>query len=385
MKQVLIVGWYGTETIGDRAILASLIMQFSKCRKDTLFSIVSIYPFLTSHTLYEDAGFISRISGICEDVIKNIKVYDGRNPKSINKAIKLCDYVVMGGGPFDDMMTMFMVEYIFIVAKHHNLPIMLYGCGINPLKVKKYIKSAKNIIEMANVVILRDEYSCKLCKQIVGNTNTDIIVAIDPAVFSTTKFIETYDGGDKIKPYVAVNLRYFPSIYAMNNAVTSKYVNDKVLHFLKSILPENEEIRFIAMNYFSVGYDDRDILNEISHEIDMNTIVENHPLSLEQTMILYKNAKFCIGMRFHAVLMQTLLNGNNYILNYTDSKIGKIPGYIKQIEGESFYANRIYNLQDSNQPNSMIIRNDNFSYNINLVKHYYELYMSKIEEFLCLK
>ena len=50
-------------------------------------------------------------------------------------------------------------------------------------------------------------------------------------------------------------------------------------------------------------------------------------------------------MRYHSVFMQTILNGNNFILDYTDTKSGKISGFIKFIKAESFYSNRTVQLQ----------------------------------------
>ncbi len=44
--RILIIGWYGTETIGDRAILAGLISFFSKVYRCFEIKIGSLYPFL---------------------------------------------------------------------------------------------------------------------------------------------------------------------------------------------------------------------------------------------------------------------------------------------------------------------------------------------------
>ena len=57
-------------------------------------------------------------------------------------------------------------------------------------------------------------------------------------------------------------------------------------------------------------------------------------------MNIYRNACLCIGMRFHAVLMQTILNGNNIILDYTDPKRGKIIELMRQLDIEDVYKDR---------------------------------------------
>ena len=91
----------------------------------------------------------------------------------------------------------------------------------------------------------------------------------------------------------------------------------------------------------SVGCDDRISLNRIAKEIKSPKVeILTFPPSLEETMDIYRNASLCIGMRFHAVLLQTILNGNNIILDYTDPKNGKIIELIRQLDMGDFYRER---------------------------------------------
>jgi hypothetical protein len=50
-------------------------------------------------------------------------------------------------------------------------------------------------------------------------------------------------------------------------------------------------------------------------------------------------------MRFHSVLLQTIVNGSNYILDYTEIKKGKIVGFVNDIDNDGFYNNRCIHLQ----------------------------------------
>ena len=54
-------------------------------------------------------------------------------------------------------------------------------------------------------------------------------------------------------------------------------------------------------------------------------------------------------MRYHSVILQTLGNGRNYILDYTEPNKGKIQGFIKDIDKIDFYKERYINLQNHNQ------------------------------------
>lgn len=50
-------------------------------------------------------------------------------------------------------------------------------------------------------------------------------------------------------------------------------------------------------------------------------------------------------MRYHSVFFQTILNGNNFILDYTDPSTGKIIGFIRDCGGLDFYSGRMLQLQ----------------------------------------
>lgn len=55
--EITIIGWYGTETIGDRAILAGIISLLSKSISNLSIRLGSLYPFYSERTLYEDSDF----------------------------------------------------------------------------------------------------------------------------------------------------------------------------------------------------------------------------------------------------------------------------------------------------------------------------------------
>ena len=52
-----IIGWYGTETIGDRAILAGIIRLLSEVASDIVIELGSLSPILSERTLRDDGHF----------------------------------------------------------------------------------------------------------------------------------------------------------------------------------------------------------------------------------------------------------------------------------------------------------------------------------------
>ena len=57
--------------------------------------------------------------------------------------------------------------------------------------------------------------------------------------------------------------------------------------------------------------------------------IYDDPPSLPEVMGIYRAADFCIGMRFHSILFQLVLNGAVWAFDYTDPRTGKIVGLLK--------------------------------------------------------
>ncbi len=375
--KILIVGWYGTETIGDRGILASLIKHFSKLQCCE-FIIASIYPFYTARTIREDAGFISKIAKVNYEEILNIRIVDSRNYTQFKNEIDASDCIVMGGGPLDDMASMYMVQYAMHRARKKKKRTLLYGIGLNVLKKKDYQKSAHKILSDVDYVIFRDKKSVDICDDIGIDIAGKYSVSIDPAVFSCVDY-KMLNVKEQREQYCAINLREFPSIYSNGTSVD---VDAKARELVCKFTANKElAIVFVPMNYFDAGKDDRIILNRLVLKYpNINARVIKKPLSLEETFQVFLKAQFCVGMRFHAVVFQTLLNGNNYILDYTDPLKGKIGGFIDQINGTVFYNNRIVALQSLANDNNLVYADSHFVYDKELIDNFEKIYIECLKE-----
>lgn len=378
--RILITGWYGTETIGDRAILASLLMHINSIKKNIEISIASIYPFHTFRTIIEDSWIYINICDVPETILKRIKIIDSRNIHDYSKAVRECDLLVMGGGPFDDMASMHMVEYGFQLARKKRKLTCVYGCGLNVLKKAEFIKSSFNILGNSDSIILRDSRSIQLLREYGYGAINNIRVAIDPAVFVAMRYKE-HSTVDK-KNNTVINLRDFPSIYSDSSNCSTEQINKKAFVSVDAFIKKSnyDSSKGVAMNYFAVGGDDRQIMNMCRRYISSNFEVENRALTLKETMDYFLSAKRCLGMRFHAVVLQTILNGNNYILNYTSSSKGKIPGFVDQIKGTEFYRERIINLQDGDF--EMEVSDKCFKIPHGLLQEYDDLFLGELRELI---
>lgn len=346
--KITIFGWYGTETIGDRGILAGLISFFGQIYGEFEIKLGSLNPFFSERTIHEDQSLYEEFT----EKKVGVSVFNVKNNKDLNKAIKDSDLVVMGGGPLMDLNELFMVEYAFKLAKKNNIRTALLGCGIGPLFQDKFKISVLNIINKSDLVILRDEQS-KVNLQVISNEfsedlkGVNLHVSMDPAVECCVKYrkINTL----LQKNYIAVNIRDFPKDYSELDI--SDLINNKIISFIKKISRQypKREVRLIPMSYFYLGCDDREFLNKaiLQEKLD-NVTVQNKPLTLKDTMRIFQNSYFNIGMRFHSVVFQTMLSGKNYILDYTEPRKGKIYGFIKDVDEDDFYKNRYITLQDDN-------------------------------------
>lgn len=343
--RITIIGWYGTETIGDRAILSGLISILNKTYNDCQIQLGSLYPFFSDRTIKEDYAFYEELSGRKND----INIFDSKNASELKFAIQKSDLLVMGGGPLMDLNELFMVEYAFKFAKKHDVKTAILGCGIGPLFSKKYRKSFLNIAKKSDIIILRDSNSKKRMLDIFHEfgqqLNADSVhVNVDPSIESLLFFKKKYKRVEQ--EYIAVNLREFPLEY--NIAIGSKDINSGIKTLIEKLSKSNhdKEIRLIPMHYFHIGNDDRLFLNNIViGNQSENVMVQNSNLSLKETMLVFNDAFFNVGMRFHAIVFQTVLVGNNYILDYTEPGMGKIYSFLKDIRACDFYEKRYASLQ----------------------------------------
>jgi len=379
--KITIIGWYGTETIGDRAILAGLISFFNKSFDNFEIKLGSLYPFFSDRTINEDYSFYKEIIG------KDFKVdiFNSKNSKELLEAIQDSDLTVMGGGPLMDLSQLFMVEYAFKKARSFGVKTALLGCGVGPLFRKKYRKSVLEISKNSDLIILRDskarESLEEIYKEFRKNLDSDLLyTSFDPAVECILKY-NAISTATK-KDYIAVNLREFPLEYTKNR--NFKNINEDLKEFIYILSNEfsNREILLIPMHYFHLGGDDRIFLNSIALQLNKSNLnVQNEHLTLKQTIEVYQNAYFNVGMRFHSVLFQAISSGKNYILDYTEPKKGKIYGFLKDIDKNAFYNDRYFNIQEDKITVDIIKDIDKkFCFDENYVKKKINIYHEKLKE-----
>ncbi|MGF6906990.1 polysaccharide pyruvyl transferase family protein [Fusobacterium sp. PH5-44] len=386
--KICILGWYGTETIGDRAILGGILSLFGEIIKDDILDIKigTLYPFYSERMKFEDLDLFEKISNKSID----IKLFNSKRKKELNDAIRQSDFIIFGGGPIMHIDPLYIIEYAFSYAKRLNKKTGIIGCGIGPLFYQEYKKSTINILKQSDIIILRDQKSKENLLNILDEFKLyeffnfeKIKVSFDPAVKCAIEYMKYTK--QKRKEEIVVNLRSFPSEYS-RDINKAEIVNTNLKNFINelSLIFKENEILLLPMHYFSIGGDDRVFFNELKFKgnLPSNVKIQNRILTLEETMNSFFNAKFCIGMRFHSVVLQTILSRKNFILDYTEKNIGKISGFVNNIESENkFYSNRYINLQDEEKINVkkfMINTEDSFIYDENVINKKLNIYIDEI-------
>lgn len=369
---ICIIGWYGTETLGDRAILDGIISVCQKLSFKNNYFIGSLYPIVTERTIFEDKDSLCSHGGY-----SNFECFDIKEKSFFKKKINDMDVVIMGGGPLMDIQEMYIIKKTFKLAKEKKIPTILMGCGYGPLKTREYILCLKKILSYTDLIIMRS----KKCKSLIEKiTDKKVYALCDPALISVASYSYLHKK-NKIGNYLLCNVRDLDYVYNKKD----NYIN-KISKFVDILCTDFDKVILYPMHTFSIGGDDRKVQNEIlMSSSSTNLHIINKPLSLLQCYKLISNAKLCVGMRYHAVIFQTLLNGNNYILDYTDRKTGKIGFLLEEYKMNDFYKERYINVLDDNISDFHIKKeNLSFDFNIEVIdndeKKYIELLKQVIRE-----
>ena len=245
-----------------------------------------------------------------------------------------------------------------------------------------------NIFQNTDLAVLRDVKSVENIEALSLNSKHscvlgEIFSSLDPAVFASCEYLKTMSPRPS-PDYIALNLRSFPEEYSTDKCASE--INSKLKTFVADLSERfsTKTIKLIPMHYFHVGGDDRQFLNRLKLELNKENIkVQNHNLSLKETMQVFQNARFCVGMRFHAVVLQTIINGKNFILDYTEPGKGKISGFLKEIDFSNFYHERYWSLQENEARQFQLYTfNESFAFDQKKINDKKAVYVNKLKDLM---
>ena len=312
LKKILLVGWYGTETAGDIAILSGIMEEYLEKNPKLEFILFSLYPYYTRLTVSEmEPRLSSRLQ---------VRSYHGM-PAS--HAVDECAAIVMAGGPLMDIPQTRLVASLFLLFYNRNKYRIVERCGIGPLNVEEYRRNVMRIIMMANQVSVRDQASKRLLRSL--GIEKEIHARNDPSqtFVARTNITYTHQQSRIIRCFLRELTTEYPQ------ATTLADATQKLKLFLSRLLEwyPRHQIELWSMHYFPIGNDDRLYAKKLAGDIGSDRIlVDYKPRAPKEILQAMAEAHFCVCMRFHSVVFAATIGAPFIAIDYTAG--GKIRGYL---------------------------------------------------------
>ncbi len=316
--QIFITGWYGTETVGDKAILAGIVEELQAQYPAADFVVSSLYPIITKRTLKE--------LGIQGTVVP---VYSS----DFVSYVKGSSLVLMGGGPLMDLEELSLPLTAFKIAKQYGIKTMVYGCGIGPLYYEKYRKATQTILNLADEILVRDQKSKDIATEWTQGRKT-IQISGDPAKIYLQRFSKT---DTPVENKLTCYLREWTHEYSADISVADfEVLKEKMESGLAALIKRKARelnvsvINLDHMHNFVVGNDDRDFsryfIRKYFHDFDIPVQYNNKLSTVDSIVEAMKSSQHNICMRFHSVVFAHTLQTEFTAFDYT--KGGKILNYL---------------------------------------------------------
>ncbi len=311
---VLICGWYGTETLGDKAILAAIVTAIRRESPQAPIWIASLEPQLTRLTIAE----LPELQGCT--------VMDVERALS---EIHCVSALVFGGGPLMAVSPVAAMEALFARARERAIPALVAGCGVGPLGSPEYRRSIAALLSAASARIFRDEESRQAAGRL-GIADPDDRVTEDPAMGWA---LAMADGArmERERPRVlALGLRewpyyqYAPHLTARRAERIRADFEQALVRALDRLAHEVAGLKIVPIPFCThdVGGDDRLLYWRLARAtprlraaVDTSTIGKDlGPLEYVQRL---KDADACLAMRFHSIVFSMALSKPLVAIDYT--------------------------------------------------------------------
>jgi polysaccharide pyruvyl transferase WcaK-like protein len=314
-RSVLICGWYGTETLGDKAILGAVLDAVRTVEPQSPIVICSLQPMLTRITTQEMAHSNDcTVIGVDEAL------------RSVASARAL----VFAGGPLMAVNEIAIMESLFVRARDGEVPALVSGCGIGPLGSRPYRRSIAGLLSAASMRIYRDRESLDIAAGL-GIDVRDDQVAEDPA-FSWLQRLDCAGTPkrDVETRVLALGLRDWPhNQYAahLTSAAAGRIkgrLEEAIVYALEKLIDEFPRLRILPVPFCThdAGGDDRLLYWRLARQavrvryaFDMSVLQRGFAPQTYARLIARADAM--LAMRFHSIVFSLALGLPTVALDYT--------------------------------------------------------------------
>lgn len=323
--KILFIGWYGTETAGDKAILGGLLDTISRKHPDFGGMVASLRPYYTQKTLLE-LGHSAHVEAVPYDR----DLVRGRLPE--------VNMVVVAGGPLMDLVELADLLMVLKQARKRGIPIVIAGCGIGPVRWPIARGMIRLMLQMADRIVLRDEDSVEQAKSLLLNTR-NIESGLDPSLaYLSALSIEGRLEVEQERPVLGLGVRAWQRKFARHipredfskaAAQLPSIWAAACDHFIQAT---DGSALLIPMHTLHVGGDDRWIQAETAARSSRPDRIHclTGSYSAKQVAERIAACDVILSMRYHSLLFATVMHVPTVILDYTGG--GKVAAFANQAQ-----------------------------------------------------
>jgi polysaccharide pyruvyl transferase WcaK-like protein len=163
-RRIVIVGWWGSETVGDVAILGQLFVECGEVAPDAKLALVSFDRDVSRASLAE----------LGREDVELLPVGAASGWAAVS-----CRALVYGGGPLMDSPSMVPWALRARLARWAGSRVMIYACGIGPVWSARTARAVRVLVRSATHVVLRDRRSYDWDADLSRASHA--VVSFDPA------------------------------------------------------------------------------------------------------------------------------------------------------------------------------------------------------------
>ena len=322
--RILICGWYGTETLGDKAILGGIVYAIRRRWPGIAVDLASLEPYVSRMTVRQMPELkIDRVVTLGEAFAHASDA-------------QYCA-VAIGGGPLMSSIPWctHLLE-LFAAAKQVGSKCLIAGCGIGPLYVDYRNAAIKHLLEVADEVVLRDRGSAQVARDVL-KIERKLEIALDPAFIWIRQHAKSAGREPK---QILLALRNWPieEFAARMDRTHAEQIKAayerELVAMIQEILridPSTKLIPF-CMHKYAVGGDDRIFYRRLLAPFPeiLSRLDNRHRTPLEDLQLIARS-RAVLAMRFHSVVFSLATNTPFLAVDYTLG--GKIAGLLDDVGG----------------------------------------------------
>jgi polysaccharide pyruvyl transferase WcaK-like protein len=326
-RHVLITGWYGTETTGDKAILGEILHFLRQRAPACRITVTTIDRLISEQTRRELPDLDG--SGIVE-------IAAASRPALIEQV----DAVLIGGGPLMETTQMEYVWRIFQEANRQKKARIIFGCGVGPFHTPRIKTITANILQMATAGFLRDAESQDYAQRLApGNP---LGMACDPAFAYVARWAQanhpqhTPTTPPRIATLLRANTREFVRDHPVEDA--NAQAAARLAQFLQTAARQHKlHLDLLYTNAPWIGGDDRLFNRQVAAHLDpaMPIRLERAYLPTDAILSALAGAQAALAMRYHGHIFSMALGIPFLSINYTGSK-GKVYSLVRRTAYEDW-------------------------------------------------